>query len=73
MRTYTLEYGGRKETVTGINLKGAVESLGFKVEDMYMKNKVNGRSSGNYVVHCVGGVIIYCTWIEKIKRIKNAS
>jgi hypothetical protein len=69
MGTYRLEYGGKNHEVSGINLKNAVESLGFKV--LEIEPQWRRRSNGKYIVICDGDLKIYATWLEKIEQLEN--
>ena len=69
MGTYLLKHGGKEEQVTGVNLKSAVEKLGFVVEDIAPDWR--RVSNGKYTVYCVDGNMIHATWLEKIEQLKN--
>lgn len=69
MGTYLLKYGGKQKTVSGANLKTAVEKLGFVVEDI--QSDWHRVSNGKYRVICSDGMCIFATWLEKIEQLKN--
>ena len=70
MGTYRLEYGGKTQDVfVAVNLKTAIQSLGFVVRDIEPDwHKV---SNGKYRVTCMNGMIIHATWLEKTERLKS--
>jgi hypothetical protein len=69
MGTYLLKYGGKEETVSGVNLKTAVEKLGFVVEDIQPDwyRVLNGK----YRVICSDGMSIFAIWLEKVEQLKK--
>jgi hypothetical protein len=69
MGTYLLKYGGKEETVSGVNLKTAVEKLGFVVEDIQpdLYRVLNGK----YRVICSDGMSIFAIWLEKVEQLKK--
>ena len=69
MGTYELKYGGKKKIVSGVNLKTAVEKLGFVVEDI--QSDWYRISNGKYRVICSDGMCIFATWLEKIEQLKG--
>ncbi len=69
MGTYLLKYGGKEKTVSGVNLKTAVEKLGFVVEDI--QPDWYRVSNGKYRVICSDGMSIFAIWLEKVEQLKN--
>jgi hypothetical protein len=69
MGTYLLKYGGKEKTVSGVNLKTAVEKIGFVVEDI--QSDWYRVSNGKYRVICSDGMSIFAIWLEKVEQLKN--
>ena len=69
MGTYLLKYGGKEKTVSGVNLKTAVEKLGFVVEDI--QPDWRRASNGKYRVICSDEMSIFAIWLEKFEQLKN--
>lgn len=69
MGTYLLKYGGKEKTVSGVNLKTAVEKIGFVVEDI--QPDWYRVSNGKYRVICSDGMSIFAIWLEKVEQLKN--
>jgi len=69
-KTYKINYGGKEETITGVNLETALSDHGFK--DIVIEPSWRGKSNGKYIAFCGGRTNqVRCEWVEKVKRLAS--
>ena len=67
INTYEIRFGGKTETLKGVNLLSALENFGFL--GVFITPLWRGRSNGKYMARCLGNNTIFCKWVEKINRL----